>query len=178
MAKNGEKVDEIVGSTGRINLTNLNKEDLSNQVHHLPCCVKFTGPTHVSHYFKPKYSGIEVDGLQVEEAFFRGRNLQGVSVPLPQGYSGFILENKNSSKDNAKKSAGKCNATKISDVGENSWETLAKCHNMTFWNHDSPPSQDDASLRLFHLFAVAKALHEPLSTEDLNSATVAKIQNS
>ncbi|KAL9242661.1 hypothetical protein vseg_016643 [Gypsophila vaccaria] len=160
------QTQDILGSTGTINLTCAT--DLSNnKVHHLPCCVKYTGPTPVSHYFHPKPSGIEVDGMQVEEAFFRGRKLQGVSVPLPQGYSGFILGKKKSSNN---KTSGRCDASETSNGGENSWETLAKCSNMTFWNHDNLPSQDDASLRLFHLFAVAKALHEPLSTEDIQNS--------
>lgn len=32
--------------------------------------------------------GIEVEGLKVEEAFFRGRKLQGTTIHLPEGYSG------------------------------------------------------------------------------------------
>lgn len=31
---------------------------------------------------------MEVDGLRVEEAYFRGRNLHGTTVALPHGYSG------------------------------------------------------------------------------------------
>lgn len=31
---------------------------------------------------------MEVDGLKVEEAYFRGRNLHGTTVALPHGYSG------------------------------------------------------------------------------------------
>jgi len=61
-------------------------------------------------------------------------------------------------KDNAKKTAGRGKAHQRSNDGENSWEMLAKCGNMTFWNHDSLPSQDDACMRLFHFFAVAKAV--------------------
>lgn len=34
------------------------------------------------------YVDVEVDGLSVNEAYFRGRKLQGTTVPLPQGYSG------------------------------------------------------------------------------------------
>ncbi|KAE7998985.1 hypothetical protein FH972_003473 [Carpinus fangiana] len=32
--------------------------------------------------------GIEVEGLELQEAYFRGRKLQGTSIPIPQGYSG------------------------------------------------------------------------------------------
>ncbi|KAL6971421.1 hypothetical protein U1Q18_031097 [Sarracenia purpurea var. burkii] len=62
--------------------------DLTGQVHQLPCCIKYDGPSSVSHYFKPKPIGIEVDGLTMEEAYFRGRKLQGTTIPLPQGYCG------------------------------------------------------------------------------------------
>lgn len=34
----------------------------------------------------------------------------------------------------------------------------AKFQNVTLWNHDNLPSQDDAFLRSFHWFAVAKAV--------------------
>lgn len=32
--------------------------------------------------------GMEADGLAVQEAYLRGRKLQGAAVPLPRGYSG------------------------------------------------------------------------------------------
>jgi ribonuclease H2 subunit C len=32
--------------------------------------------------------GIEVEGLELQEAYFRGRKLQGTAIPIPQGYSG------------------------------------------------------------------------------------------
>ncbi|XP_057521540.1 uncharacterized protein LOC130801675 [Amaranthus tricolor] len=171
MENNGGGRGVIMGSMGTINFSppSVQEEtmDLTGRVHHLPCCVKFNGPSDISHYFKPKSSGVEIDGgLQVEEAFFRGRNLQGVTVPLPDGYSGYIIGKKDPGKGKTKKTAGSGKAPDSSSI-ENNWEMLAKCGNMTFWNHDRFPSQDDASLRLFHCFAVAKALHEPVNPEDL-----------
>ncbi|KMT17102.1 hypothetical protein BVRB_2g041560 [Beta vulgaris subsp. vulgaris] len=172
-ASNGEGRASIIGSTGTIDLYPTQRQqdeavDLTGCVHHLPCCIKYNGPSDVSNYFKPKSFGVEIDGgLKVEEAFFRGRNLQGVTVPLPEGYAGFILGKKNSSQSKNKKTAGRSKVPDISDISGNNWETLAKCGDIAFWNHDSLPSQDDASLRLFHCFAVAKALHEPVSTEEL-----------
>ncbi|CAA2997805.1 ribonuclease H2 subunit C [Olea europaea subsp. europaea] len=128
--------------------------DLTGKVHLLPCCIKYDGSTSVSDYFKPKFSGIEVDGLRVEEAYFRGRKLNGATLPLPDGYSGFILGKKSSDeKTNAETSY--C------------WEANAKFQNLTLWNHDSLPSNDDAFMRTFHWFAVAKALHQPVNVEDL-----------
>lgn len=31
--------------------------DLTGHIHQLPCCIKYNGPSSVSHYFKPKHSG-------------------------------------------------------------------------------------------------------------------------
>ncbi|XP_059461975.1 uncharacterized protein LOC132190966, partial [Corylus avellana] len=64
--------------------------DLDGKVHQLPCSIKYDGPSSVSHYFKPKPTGIEVEGLEVQEAYFRGRKLQGTVIPIPPGYS--VLE--------------------------------------------------------------------------------------
>ncbi|KAE8008638.1 hypothetical protein FH972_005130 [Carpinus fangiana] len=32
--------------------------------------------------------GIEMEGLELQEAYFRGRKLQGTAIPIPQGYYG------------------------------------------------------------------------------------------
>lgn len=43
------------------------------------------------------------------------------------------------------------------------WEANAKFQNLTLWNHDSLPSNDDAFMRTFHWFAVAKAVSSYLT---------------
>ncbi|XP_039070466.1 uncharacterized protein LOC120217445 isoform X2 [Hibiscus syriacus] len=48
------------GTTGTINLSQNVKEEtinISGQIHHLPCYIKFNGPCSVSQYFKPKLKG-------------------------------------------------------------------------------------------------------------------------
>ena len=57
-----------------------------------------------------------------------------------------------------KKKVGKRKASDKSEEDSGCWETNAKFQNVTFWNHDSLPSQDDAFLRTFHWLAVAKAV--------------------
>ena len=34
-----------------------------------------------------KWKGIEVEELEQQDAYFRGRKLQGTVIPIPQGYS-------------------------------------------------------------------------------------------
>ncbi|OVA11820.1 Ribonuclease H2 [Macleaya cordata] len=109
-------------------------------------------------------TGIEVEGgLSVEESHFRGRKLQGATIPLPQGYSGFVLGKKKNPKK--RKTSG------ISEDNLNCWETRAGFQSITYWNHDSLPSHDDVFLRSFHWFPVANALHKPVSVNDLAAAS-------
>lgn len=61
-ASNGEGRASIIGSTGTIDLYPTQRQqdeavDLTGCVHHLPCCIKYNGPSDVSNYFKPKSFG-------------------------------------------------------------------------------------------------------------------------
>ena len=38
------------------------------------------------------------------------------------------------------------------------WEVKAKFQNLTYWNHDTLPSHDDAFSRSFHWLSVAEAV--------------------
>ncbi|XP_009590608.1 uncharacterized protein [Nicotiana tomentosiformis] len=143
------------------NLPPANVVDLTGKVHQLPCCIKFNGPSDVSQYFKPKPTGVIVDGLSVEEAHFRGRKLQGTTVAIPHGYSGFVL---------GKKMPQEKRKRSVQD--SSCWEMKAMFQNITSWNHDSLPSENDAFLRAFHLFSVTTALHQPVSVEDLEAASI------
>ncbi|KAI3420480.1 uncharacterized protein J3R85_012787 [Psidium guajava] len=153
-----------IGSTGTIDLTESGPSvDLNGGVHLLPCTIEYDGPCAVSQYFKPRPTGVEVDGLAVQEAYFRGRKLQGAAVPLPPGYSGFVL---------GKKTFGETSGSEISEGNLNFWETKAKFGSVAYWNHDCLPSQDDAFLRSFHWISVAEALHKPVTAEDLATSSV------
>ena len=133
-------------------------EDLSGRVHQLPCCIKHDGPAEVSQYFKPNPTGVVgEDGLPSQQAHFRGRLLQGTTLHLPNNYSGFVL--------------GKKTTSKKSDESSNLWETNATFHDITYWNHDDVPSNNDDFFRAFHWLTVAKALHSPVTPEDLESSS-------
>ncbi|KAI7748145.1 hypothetical protein M8C21_012908 [Ambrosia artemisiifolia] len=153
------------GETGTVDLSDVKSSsavDLTDQIHQLPCCIKYNGPSPVSHYFKPKPTGVEVDGLEVKEAHFRGRKLQGTTVSLPHGYSGFVI---------GKKTIAKRKASDTNGGMTDSWQANAKFQNITLWNHDNLPSKEDAFLRAFHWFDVAKALHKPVTADDMESAS-------
>ncbi|GJN19087.1 hypothetical protein PR202_gb06325 [Eleusine coracana subsp. coracana] len=127
-------------------------------VHLLPCGIRQNGAAPVSDYFKPRSTGVEVDGVKVEEAFFRGRKLQGATLSLPDGYRGYVLE---------KKSGGKDKQDSDAEVGD--FVSHAEFQNITYWNHDTTPSAEDPLPRCFHWLTVANAvsMHKPVSAEEL-----------
>ncbi|XP_050920886.1 uncharacterized protein C12B10.15c [Lathyrus oleraceus] len=143
----------------KIDLKQDGVESLSGRVHLLPCCIKHDGPTEVSHYFKPKPTGVVgEDGLQLQQSHFRGRLLEGTTLQLPHNYSGFVL--------------GKKNSSSKSDESSDSWESSATFKDITYWNHDCVPSQNDDFFRAFRWISVAEALHSPVTPEELASFTL------
>lgn len=142
--------------------------DLTDKVHLLPCVVRYDGPCPVSNYFMTNITGVEVDGLKVQEAYFRGRRMQGTAVPLPNGYHGYVL---------GKKDVLKGKELKGLDEESNDWSSYAGFQNITYWNHDDMPSNDDPIKRCFHWFTIADALHKPVTEEDLASSSNVKHQS-
>lgn len=57
-----------------------------------------------------------------------------------------------------KKNLGKRKVSDMSEANSNCWETRARFDKLTYWNHDTYPSKDDAFIRSFHWFSVAKAV--------------------
>ncbi|CAH9141256.1 unnamed protein product [Cuscuta epithymum] len=166
-----ETIDRRTSGTVDLSGNLCSAVDLTSRVHQLPCCIKYNGSSEVSNYFRPKPTEVVFDGLSVEEAHFRGRKLQGTTIPIPQGYSGYVL--------GKKKPDGKGS---MSEKSSNCWEVKAKFQNLTYWNHDTLPSHNDALPRTFHMFDIAKAvsshllsLHRPLSTEELDAVSIDKL---
>jgi ribonuclease H2 subunit C len=53
---------------------------------------------------------------------------------------------------------GKKSSHKKSGESSDSWETSATFNDITYWNHDYVPSQNDDFFRAFHWLTVAKAV--------------------
>ncbi|KAK1303974.1 hypothetical protein QJS10_CPB11g01661 [Acorus calamus] len=130
------------------------------------CCVNCTGARPCSIYKTGRETETceLVDEMVVKEAFFRGRKLQGTTVSIPDGYCGFVL-------------GKKLKGPKSGDsLDSNDWEARARFGNLTYYNHDDVPSNEDALPRCFHWFAIVDALHRPVIAEDLASTSIAQEQ--
>ncbi|OEL23404.1 hypothetical protein BAE44_0015576 [Dichanthelium oligosanthes] len=127
-------------------------------VHLLPCGIRQNGGAPVSDYFKPRSTGVEIEGVRVEEAFFRGRKLQGATLALPDGYRGYVLEKKSGGKD-----------TQNSDGEVSNFVSRAEFQNITYWNHDTTPSAEDSLPRCFHWLTVTNAVSNIASPKKYRS---------
>lgn len=136
-------------------------------VHLLPCGIRHNSGAAVSDYFKPRDTGVEVEGVRVEEAFFRGRKLQGATVALPDGHRGYVLEKKSGGKD-----------MQSLDGEVSNFVSRAEFQNITYWNHDTMPSAEDPLPRCFHWLTIANAMHKPVTAEELANMSAMQNQNS
>ena len=107
----------------------LTKAHLSN-VHKLPCKIEHTGPARVSDLFVVKPDG---------SSSFRGRQLQSVVSPLPEGYKGIALTKSKTTTDTEE---GEFNVTHSFDQ-------------ITSWGWDSKPPP----VNFEKLISVQSALH-------------------
>ncbi|TKY53606.1 Ribonuclease H2, subunit C [Spatholobus suberectus] len=110
-------------------------EHLSRRVHQLASCIKHDGPASISHYFKPKPTGVRDEGLPLQQEHFRGKLLQGTTLYLPHGYSVFVL--------------GKKSSPPTSNKSFQSWDMNAMFQDITYWNHEYALSHDDELFRAF-----------------------------
>ncbi|KAJ3679307.1 hypothetical protein LUZ60_017318 [Juncus effusus] len=151
------KMEAPARVTATVDLRPRGASPVVDGVHLLPCSVKYNGACAVSDYFKPRNTDVELEGMRVQEAFFRGRKLHGVTVPIPDDYCGYVLE---------KKIGGENNSGSESKL----WESSGQFGKMTYWNHDDMPCIEDPLLRSLHWFPVSHALHKRVTEEEMEKA--------
>ena len=119
-------------------------EDDGENVHLLPCQIKFTGPCRRSAYFRPKKVKLE-NGETLLEVTLRGRLLRGEKTQLPDGCKGLIVSQ-------ARPPEGKQITNYAKVTGE--------MDSITRWSHDDHPTDADQLPRALKWFPIAAALHE------------------
>ena len=107
-----------------------------SSVHLLPCTVHYNGTAPIAQYFLPTVTK-ERNGVDSEHiAAFRGRELKGVRVPIPEGGVGAVVAE---SQDNLVQVGGTFNS-------------------MIMWEHDVTPNVN-AVTKPLSWFKIAKQVH-------------------
>lgn len=109
------------------------------QAHMLPCEIQATGSALVSAYFKVE------TGAKGPEATFRGRQLRGVQLSPPPGYTGHMLAD--------------TKAADVADGEDRRWLHKGIIDTFTYWKHDELPHDEEPILKAMQWAALADVLH-------------------
>lgn len=101
---------------------------MADELHSVPCKLKYTGPAKISNYFNCTR---EIQNDQTLTASFRGKHLIGANVKLPDGYGLHIAE--------------KATTEKLGELNndEQMLNNLGNVKNLFYWNYDNSPSNKD-----------------------------------
>ncbi|XP_078671785.1 ribonuclease H2 subunit C-like [Branchiostoma floridae x Branchiostoma belcheri] len=132
------------------------------KLHLLPCEVEHTGPAQVARFFTP---GVRDSGQGALQASFRGRELRGENVTLPDGYTGLVLKEKHKA---------------VSDEEARVFHAAQKFQEFTYWNMETPPSKNDGLQKALHWLEISKAIHSPVdkNISQNGSHTRVKVEDS
>ncbi|XP_034839014.1 ribonuclease H2 subunit C [Maniola hyperantus] len=111
------------------------------RAHYMPCQIEADGPANVSEYFEP-YVVDRGDGEL--SATFRGHPMDGVKMPLPEGYSAVIV------------SEGK---RPLAEDAERKFQVTGGFKEIIYWNWDKKPSKNDNLTKAMVWMDIAEAIH-------------------
>lgn len=121
----------------------------TKRVHLMACEVDHDGEAQVSDYFDPTVrvegtsSGVQ-NGESALSASFRGRGLKGCVLNIPTGYSGFVMKE---------------GRRPITDEEDRVMKATHKFSQFTYWNLETPTSNNDATVKAMQWINIASALH-------------------
>ncbi|KAK9467965.1 ribonuclease H2, subunit C [Lipomyces arxii] len=112
--------------------------------HIVPCKIQYNGPADMQRFFhvyphKASTAKSEPTAKEsaLKESYFRGRQLIGHTLHLPQGYKGFVFS------DPPRAGTDKIAYSDFEDEGdqdvEQIWTPQAEFSEMLIWDHDVPP---------------------------------------
>lgn len=121
----------------------------SSRVHLMACEIDHDGKAPVSSYFETSVreegtnTGVQ-NGEKALSASFRGRGLQGCVLNLPAGYTGYVMKEEK---------------RPFTDEEDRVMKATHKFSRFTYWNLETPPSNNDAIIKAMQWINIAAALH-------------------
>merc|ERR1711976_443368 len=113
------------------------------KAHLLPCHVDYDGQCKANEFFHNCTREKTGEGYI---ASFRGRPLDGKSVRIPEGFTGYVLEE-------PRKEFG--------EEENRTFRAVKKFKEFTLWNLDKPPSDYDKYPNAMKWIDIAAAIHTP-----------------
>eukprot|EP00511_Aplanochytrium_stocchinoi_P009320 CAMPEP_0204870260 /NCGR_PEP_ID=MMETSP1348-20121228/31959_1 /ASSEMBLY_ACC=CAM_ASM_000700 /TAXON_ID=215587 /ORGANISM="Aplanochytrium stocchinoi, Strain GSBS06" /LENGTH=122 /DNA_ID=CAMNT_0052023977 /DNA_START=209 /DNA_END=577 /DNA_ORIENTATION=+ len=106
-----------------------------------------------------KLKSAETKNLNLLKSTFRGRELDGVKLPLPAGVKGYVfhVNDADGNQDENEVENGNC-----TEDQETKMQVDAIFDSIHHWNHDRLPNQRDDIQNWLAWTAAARCLHEPI----------------
>ncbi|CAH0731215.1 unnamed protein product, partial [Brenthis ino] len=118
-----------------------NKQIFEQRAHYVPCKIEEDGPANVNKYFEPYV--IENENGELS-ATFRGHQLDGVKMQLPEGYRAVVLTE-------AKRP--------LAEDADRKFQVAGGFKEIIYWNWDKKPSKNDNIARALDWVDLAEAIH-------------------
>jgi len=121
----------------------------SNRVHLMACEIEHDGEAQVASYFDTSVReegtkpGVE-HGEKALSASFRGRSLKGCVLNLPAGYTGYVMKEEK---------------RPFTEEEDRVLKATHKFSQFTYWNLETPPSNNDSITKALQWINIASALH-------------------
>ncbi|XP_038220428.1 ribonuclease H2 subunit C [Zerene cesonia] len=118
-----------------------NQEVFNQKVHYMPCKIEEDGHANVQKYFSPYIQENENGELT---ATFRGHSLDGVKMPVPEGYRGIVVTE-------AKRP--------LAEDADRKFQVAGGFKEIVYWNWDKKPSKNDNIVKAMDWIDIAEAIH-------------------
>jgi Ribonuclease H2 non-catalytic subunit (Ylr154p-like) len=156
------------------------------RIHSVPFKVKKDGAANVSGYFDPHVERIDDANVEAYSARFRGRELAGITVQLPRGFVGLVVEEQprgenelDKGKEEKEKQPSSSSSRKRQRVVDERSDGAAstKRHNVVgsfqsfyFWQREQVPSRNSDAVELIEgWLPLNAALHERVDVNSIRS---------
>ncbi|KAJ2820381.1 hypothetical protein FBU31_005245 [Coemansia sp. 'formosensis'] len=144
----------MASARDQINLKSDSETQTVACLHLLPCAVKYSGPANTSTYFLPQQ---QPDSTY--EATFRGRQLHGRKVCLPDNYTGHVVVDSVATND-ASDSAFESETPETPAAEQRVILSAGQFDSFTVWEHDRVPAEDDDEfITSLEWISVAASIH-------------------
>ncbi|KAJ1661665.1 hypothetical protein GGH95_001087 [Coemansia sp. RSA 1836] len=138
----------------QINLSGTGEAQVVDCLHLLPCAVNYSGLASTGMYFLP-----QKQPNATYEAAFRGRQLYGRKIRLPESYTGHIVVDSVASNE-ASDSAFESEACEAPAVEQRVLLSAGQFDSITVWEHDRVPAEDDDEfITSLEWISVAASIH-------------------
>ncbi|XP_072030689.1 ribonuclease H2 subunit C-like [Amphiura filiformis] len=126
------------------------------ECHLIPATIEHDSSANVAQFFTTTKKKMRLIQTIEMTATFRGRQLQGQSVQVPEGYTGLVLKEPNKP---------------FTEDEDRTFRATHQFKNFTYWNLETATCANDAIVKSMVWPQIAQAIHEPVEIKKTNGSS-------